>query len=188
MTAIAIREEVFMRVFGIPQEELAECLKATGAVVAGSAALAMAMSGFEPGDIDIWVHSPSIADSFDFSDPAQSVFHPFLARYAYALERSRRTLQYEELGVLKHIETFRHASTGRSVQVIFVSCSVKEAVFSFDISVCATWWDGLGLFALDPQGIVDRTFTNSNPKNPILAARSNKYQSRGFRPAVTASA
>lgn len=188
--------------FSLPPIETATLLRAHSASIAGSAALAALTQKFEPGDIDIWVPS----DIYRKGPPSQKhmdareAFATFLAKYGYedvtnrtpqAIAASyyadqRAAQKAYKVGPLSrltsYIQWFRDAN-GKSIQVIHTFKPIPEVVCVFDVSICATWWDGVSIqnvnMAETLAGNMYRLRAPQSEKEEI--ERLEKYQSRGFR-------
>jgi hypothetical protein len=184
-----------------------ELLNATGAVVAGSAALAAYIPNkFTPNDLDIWVHSdffpPSLNGLAPPDHPGVSVrlgynylFAYFMKHHGYVeVDRPvQRDVEYTSnpvFAILRSIQRFQHPS-GQIVQVMHCKVPVDNILDSFDLSVAKTWWYPscnpkqfpLGtLYTEHPESCkAGHMYSLREPVTDREKARIEKYESRGFK-------
>ncbi len=188
--------------FGLPPAETAELLQAHSGAIAGSAALSALTSKFEPDDIDIWVYS----DYYRNGPPPQrhidalKSFKDFLELHGYEditaitpqaitaayYAKQRENNKAYKIGPLSrmtsHIQWFYSHARQKSIQVIHTFAPVSEVVKQFDLSICATWWDGINIHSLHMSSTLSGfMFRLRDPKNQKeLHERLDKYKARGF--------
>lgn len=190
--------ESFITSYGLPYDGFRNLLIETGSTVAGSAALALYMKqegvypGFEPNDIDIWVHETH--DTWYSNGRVDQLanstkFTIFLVKHGYNLttkfDNSINDNYYATLSNVKHIFSFVNANH-KVIQVVLIREQnvVQYIQNHFDLSACITWWS-------PPQN----TFYNSYPEQTIkkeiyvlpsfaneerTLTRVEKYKARGF--------
>ncbi len=193
--------------FGLSQKDLNPFLKLTDAVIAGSAPLAAATDlAFQPNDLDIWVHADRFRETFPKTPEDHEhydlavymrlsqiwMWESFLGKYGYKPEYPQRAWNgilregYSEgplAEVIRCVKRFKHAETGKQIQVIHTKIPVQKAILTFDLSVCMTYYNGAGqLFSYDPEGIQTRTAFSLRNKDGTKRedARQKKYEARGF--------
>lgn len=179
--------------FHIDSTTFGKLLKATSAVVAGSAATAAYVTGtpyiFVPNDLDIWVHSDAINALDDhvgkIRDAYKFLFAFYLQQYGYVEVQQPHQTDEEYtsnpvFAILRCIQRFQHP-TGRVVQVIHCKVKVDDVLDTFDLSVAATWWrDGL-LHTVDHNALMEgRMYSLRPPTTEREIARIEKYKARGF--------
>jgi hypothetical protein len=196
--------------FHLEIRPFSELLNATGAIVAGSAALAALVAGtpytFTPNDLDIWVHSDffqsnAIMKHVAFAQPTavelvrrghMYIFSYFLRQHGYVeVERPVQSdVEYTSnpvFAILRCIQRFQHPS-GRVIQVIHCKVPVEEILDTFDLSVAATWWvpsvhpsnEGF-LHTLDPESTAAGVMYSLRKfATDREKERIQKYEARGF--------
>ncbi len=195
--------------FHLDIRTFSELMHATGGIVAGSAALAAlvaeAPNKFVPNDLDIWVHSDFFGPEHGMvtpDHPGVAVRHGYMFLFAYFLKQHGyvevdRPVQSDAeytsnpvFSILRCIQRFQHAESGRVVQVMHCKVPVDAILDTFDLSAAMTWWvpslhvhhrEGflhtkdisatkLGLMYLLRDSITERE-----------KLRIRKYEERGFR-------
>jgi hypothetical protein len=94
---------------------------------------------------------------------------------------------YEEnprfLEIISDIKEFRGGEQGEKViQLIFTHVDKLTVLNSFDLSFCATSWDGREFYNIDPEKTLRKVGYRLNPRAfNREQLRERKYTSRGFR-------
>jgi hypothetical protein len=173
-----------------------ELLNATGAIVAGSAALAAYIPNkFIPNDLDIWVHSDFFPPSSSLIPcPGVAVRHGYTYLFAYFMKHHG----YEEVvqphqsdeeytsnpvfAILQSIQRFQHPS-GKIVQVMHCKVPVDDILESFDLSVAKTWWcPNSGLCTEHAESCnAGEMYSLREATTDREKDRIQKYESRGFK-------
>ena len=189
--------ESFITSYGLPFHDFQELLKKTGAVVAGSAALALYLqqegidAGFIPNDMDIFVRRPCPCDQCN--PLVQFVrLHGFKKTDKFdcntiAAENARA--YYSSMGGIRNVVSYMN-DDGKEVQVISLSSDgdIKDYITDhFDLSICATWWDGEGFHTVDSESTKRKIMYRMTKPSDLdyletkIQSRVEKYLLRGFR-------
>jgi hypothetical protein len=189
--------ENFITSYGLPFHDFQELLKKTGAVVAGSAALALYLqqegidAGFIPNDMDIFVRRPCPCDQCN--PLIQFVrLHGFKKTDKFdcntiAAENARA--YYSSMGDISNVVSYMN-DDGKEVQVISLSSDsdIKDYITDhFDLSICATWWDAEGFHTVDSESTKRKIMYRMNKPSDLdyletkIQSRIEKYLLRGFR-------
>ena len=189
--------ESFITSYGLPFHDFQELLKKTGAVVAGSAALALYLqhegidAGFIPNDMDIFVRRPCPCDQCN--PLVQFVrLHGFKKTDKFdcntiAAENARA--YYSSMGGIRNVVSYMN-DDGKEVQVISLSSDgdIKDYITDhFDLSICATWWDAEGFHTVDSELTKRKIMYRMNKPSDLdyletkIQSRIEKYLLRGFR-------
>ena len=175
--------ESILASFHLDIRTFSELLKATGGVVAGSAAAAAYVTGtpytFTPNDIDIWVPNMH-SDAYEF------LFAYFLRQHGYVEVHQPQSEEYTSnpvFAILRRIQRFQHA-TGRVVQVMYCMADFARVLDTFDLSVAATWWVPSGehgiLNTVNDHVLMEGCMYSLRPPTEREMARIEKYAARGF--------
>jgi hypothetical protein len=175
-------------------ENLAPWLAKTGSVVAGSCALKMYLDKegigglfvMSPGDVDIWTPAGPkdkalIADLLDFR---------FRTIYDAKLDLRKG---YQRLKrIVSNTWTSNRYDTGDhqlQCMILQPQVTVKQAIASFDLTVCQVWFDGQHVSATDAakEDIQNKTMhiTQAAMEQTLsewfrTLTRISKYRNRGF--------
>ena len=189
--------ENFITSYGLPFHDFQELLKKTGAVVAGSAALALYLkqegidAGFIPNDMDIFVRRPCPCDQCN--PLVQFVrLHGFKKTGKFdcntiAAENARA--YYSSMGGIRNVVSYMN-DDGKEVQVISLSSDgdIKDYITDhFDLSICATWWDGEEFHTIDSESTKRKIMYRMTKPSDLdyletkIQSRVEKYLLRGFR-------
>jgi hypothetical protein len=189
--------ESFITSYGLPFHDFQELLKKTGAVVAGSSALALYLqqegidAGFIPNDMDIFVHRPCPCDQCN--PLVQFVrLHGFKKTGKFdcitiAAENARA--YYSSMGDIRNVVSYMN-DDGKEVQVISLRSDgdIKDYITDhFDLSICATWWDAEGFHTVDSELTKRKIMYRMNKPSDLdyletkIQSRIEKYLLRGFR-------
>ena len=168
--------------------EFNDMLQATGAVIAGSAALAMVAPIFEPADMDIWIHSFSKKEDahghkamtmlFKYFMGANGYFQPILQTHNPSTEGYASGKLHD---VIARID--RYINGRKVVQVIHTFVPVADAIKAFDLSVCQISWNGRKLESphmIDIDSRICYIMHKTDPSTRELE-RIHKYIGRGFK-------
>lgn len=195
--------------FHLDIRTFSELLNATGAVVAGSAALsayvAETPNKFTPNDLDIWVHSDFFAPLGGGlappDHPAVAVRHGYQFLFAYFMKQHGyvevdRPVQSDAeytanptFAIIRCIQRFQHTS-GRCVQVMHCKVQVDDILDTFDLSVAQTWWvpslhpqhrEGFLYSAHSSAALGGLMYMLRNSTTEREKERIKKYEERGFR-------
>ena len=189
--------ESFITSYGLPFHDFQELLKKTGAVVAGSAALALYLqqegidAGFIPNDMDIFVRRSCPCDQCN--PLVQFVrLHGFKKTGKFdcitiAAENARA--YYSSMGDIRNVVSYMN-DDGKEVQVISLRSDgdIKDYITDhFDLSICATWWDAEGFHTVDSELTKRKIMYRMNKPSDLdyletkIQSRIEKYLLRGFR-------
>ena len=189
--------ESFITSYGLPFHDFQELLKKTGAVVAGSSALALYLqqegidAGFIPNDMDIFVHRPCPCDQCN--PLVQFVrLHGFKKTGKFdcitiAAENARA--YYSSMGDIRNVVSYMN-DDGKEVQVISLRSDgdIKDYITDhFDLSICATWWDAEGFHTVDSELTKRKIMYRITKPSDLdyletkIQSRVEKYLLRGFR-------
>jgi hypothetical protein len=195
-----------IQAYGIDFEAFRWALKEHNGLVAGSFALAGFLKqeglepGFEPNDMDIFLHGAPIImynDDGSLTEPVRAripeleSFAAFLKQYEFSPTTSHATTEAEYYRALKSIYrvvSFRNAG-GKIIQVIMVRPHnvVAHIANEFDLTCCACWWNpSVNTFVSRWSASTKRRkmFYTRQPRDERdaakLAARAKKYEERGF--------
>lgn len=189
--------ENFITSYGLLFHDFQELLKKTGAVVAGSAALALYLkqegidAGFIPNDMDIFVRRPCPCDQCN--PLVQFVrIHGFKKTDKFdcnviAAENARA--YYSSMGDIRNVVSYMN-DDGKEVQVISLSSDsdIKDYITDhFDLSICATWWDAEGFHTVDSELTKRKIMYRMTKPSDLdyletkIQSRIEKYLLRGFR-------
>lgn len=160
--------ESVLKSYNLNNEGFFTLMKSTGAIIAGSAALAALNNDFTPDDIDIWVHTDRFKNHSQKDEGLNKVqtgtddnafifytghlaFELYFLNNGYKYSQTVKPKNKEEIltensgysdgpmsKVIKHIMRYEN-SDGKKVQVIHTCIPVLDAVKTFDLSICATW-------------------------------------------------
>ena len=189
--------ENFITSYGLPFHDFQELLKKTGAVVAGSSALALYIeqegidAGFVPNDMDIFVRRPCPCDQCN--PLVQFVrLHGFKKTDKFdcntiAAENARA--YYSSMGDIRNVVSYMN-DDGKEVQVISLRSDgdIKDYITDhFDLSICATWWDAEGFHTVDSETTKRKIMYRMTKPSDLdyletkIQSRVEKYLLRGFR-------
>ena len=192
--------ESFITSYGLPFHDFQELLRNTGAVIAGSSALALYFKqegidpGFVPNDLDIFIRRECPCDQ---CNPLVKFVrkHGFektdkFDRFAIAAENARA--YYLSMGGIKNVVSYINGDQ-KEVQIISLEPKgdVKDYITGhFDLSICATWWDGDKFHTIDSELTKRKIMyrlTEPDMKSDMgyaeskVEGRIDKYILRGFR-------
>jgi len=189
--------ENFITSYGLPFHDFQELLKSEGAVIAGSSALALYLeqegidAGFIPNDMDIFVRRPCPCDQ---CNPLVQFVrkHGFKKTDKFdcnviAAENARA--YYSSMGDIRNVVSYMN-DDGKEVQVISLNSEghIKDYIIDhFDLSMCATWWDGDGFYTVDSESTKRKIMYRMTKPSDLdyvetkIQARIEKYLMRGFR-------
>lgn len=196
-----------LTIYGINAPAFTEMAAYSGAIVAGSFALAGYLKqegmdpGFEPNDMDIFLpgrQEPVCNDDGTLVDPPTFRIHSlervtaFLHTQGYTENNkfSKSTASeayYKTINKLQRVVSFNNKS-GKEIQVIVVNTQdmIGHMISDFDLSCCVTWWssDMTGFHTYNTQTKEKKMSFMHEPRNAIaavkMAARAKKYEARGF--------
>ena len=143
--------EAFLASYGIAFQEFRALLERTRGIVAGSAPLALFLAqegidpGFNPSDLDIWVHDnePSyISPGVIYQHSNRHLYTELLRDNGFVVQRQFEPREdYDNLHHISRILFFYKES--KMVQVIFLKVSklYRYILENFDLTVCMTWWN-----------------------------------------------
>ena len=189
--------ENFITSYGLPFHDFQELLRNTRAVIAGSSALTLYLkqegidAGFVPNDLDLFIRPECPCDK---CNPLVQFVrkHGFekTDKFDHALENARA--YYSSMGGIKNVVSYMNGD-GKEVQIISLEPEgdIKDYITGhFDLSICATWWDGDKFHTVDPELTKRKIMYRLNEpviKSDISYAESKvegrieKYILRGFR-------
>ena len=181
-------------------------LKKTKGVVAGGMALWGFLTqhgidpGYTPGDIDIWF---PLQNEQDENCTCTSCYNDILKNYRGFVKfldtqgyyrTDKFTMidpYYDELGLINEVVSFMNTA-GKEIQVIMlnVRCVHDYFMYSFDFSMCISWWDAdtNTFMNVNPERTLKKEFYCVQNKNAIgdknfttkEKIRLQKYIARGF--------
>jgi len=182
----------FISSYHLPFTGFHQLLTTSNALVAGSSALALYLTqegvapGFEPNDMDIWMedtHSIFMENGHINQQSNIMRFTQFLLTHGYNISTKYETESYENI---RGVYSFLHP-TGREIQLVVIHMKdvVEYVKTSFDLSVCATWWNAHTdrFETLSPETTLQRKMHTIPCKNvdvEKLRSRIQKYTHRGF--------
>lgn len=210
INSLSSLEEIFLD-FGLNFREINVFLKKYNGMIAGGSALHAfcQLEGKFDGDIDIWIQAnPGVHPDF-FSEEKIGLYK----KYSDLNEHCPyRTKVYNDLSkILKNFKVeffddnnsevdYRHnelfkkiiykmyefkLSNGRKVQLFLTYLNNSEILDSFDLSCCATAWNGSEFYCLDPESTKNRIAYRLKDQHWVTEERKikreNKYTSRGFK-------
>ena len=189
--------ENFITSYGLPFHDFQELLKKTGAVIAGSSALALYLEqegidpGFVPNDMDIFVRRPCPCDQcnplvqfikkYGFKNTGKFDCNVIVAENARAY--------YSSMGDISNVASYMNGD-GKEVQVISLRSDgdIKDYITDhFDLSMCATWWNGDGFHTIDSDFTKRKIMYRMTKPSDLdyvetkIQSRIEKYLLRGFR-------
>jgi hypothetical protein len=163
---------------------------------------------FAPGDLDIWVHSSRFPERVGelketcteemmwIRKSALWMYNQYFTSLGYkevsppsSSVRAKITFMEEDgyqegplASVVRNIQRFEHSVTKTRVQVMHCYVSPCKAIATFDLSVCATWFNGAGhLYAMDAQGIeTGKYFYLRSERTEREKERAKKYKEREY--------
>lgn len=199
--------DAIFKLFNIPTDEITEVARNTDSIIAGSAPLCALVGGkWEPNDLDIWYYDNYDNDGADEPSDARydkfkrtvELYTELLAKCGYKLcDRpdgkdeeeceDYSNLTYKFSDIVKRVYKFYNSESKKSVQLIITYAPVVKAVYCFDLSCCATWWDPKSedsskmLKTLDSEATLSNTMYSITDKpTDREKGRIEKYKARGF--------
>jgi hypothetical protein len=200
----------FITSYGIPFEDFSKIINETGALIAGSSALALYLQqegidpGYKPNDIDIWIayEEPCTCQSCQKGNKNPELtftqLSSFLEEFGFKdckkfskdlLELdSKQYLYSESLSGIKTVTAFKNAD-GQEIQIIQARTSnlLDYIKYQFDLSCCVTWWDSKENTFKTHNPIKTKAKMMYNMKDKVHSElsdkelpRCEKYKSRGF--------
>ncbi len=165
---------------------------------------------FAPGDLDIWVHSSRFPERVGelketcteemmwIRKSALWMYNQYFTSLGYkevsppsSSVRAKITFMEEDgyqegplATVVRNIQRFEHPVTKTRIQVMHCYVSHYKAIATFDLSVCATWFNGAGqLYAMDALGIeTGKYFHLRSERTEREKERAKKYKEREYFP------
>ncbi len=176
--------------YGLDYNDFRYMLRRENMIVAGSAALALYLKqesieiGYEPRDLDIFVHS---------TRRVKELIHEWMNKYNFTVKEFTTSPEqyYDSNGLIDSV--LDYSNEGKIIQFIFIAQSdiMQYIMTQFDMSCCRTWWDSYKetFNTSDPEltnkKIIRMTGPYSNKdvseiENSKTIARIEKYKQRWF--------
>jgi hypothetical protein len=186
--------EIILKQFNLPSDEMADVLRNTQSIIAGSAPLCALVNGsWIPNDLDIWFHD-TYTDTDDKNTTKfqmiNKTFDDFFDKYGYKrLQINRGDIsEYRNtdlIDIIRRIDIFKN-DDGKTIQLINTRHPVNNSIQKyFDISCCVSWWDPslenpLNTYDLNST-IAAKMYSLKSNLTSREKDRLKKYLSRGFQ-------
>lgn len=163
--------------YGLHSDLIAEWNLTYGLIVAGSAAVAGAIGGFKPNNVDLWVYTePSTAES------ARLRFHLQQRGFTNYTANDAATHIGKLLAEKLHLmETYSREDNDCKVNLYYTNCPLSEVLGVFDIRICSLYFDGTELksFHWSPAYDIEKKYITGQHCH-YNQQRIAKYMNRGF--------
>ena len=183
--------------------------------IAGSAPLSV-LSPFsgEPSDLDIWIYvdtsknpykqSKYIFETLSMFENISSVRNNYVSYYTEKCTKELHNLYVARNGnsiveinfskkILRYLQfTHKNKTNNKKLQVLITSIPIQDVINSFDLSICATWWQyvpeisDFKIFSYDLENTLKKQMYDIRPIEDVpeemerRKVRIEKYKQRGF--------
>lgn len=165
---------------------LPEALKASGGIIAGGGVLA-SYAGYNIYDLDIYINISNAMKFFTIYKDKGNDLLPHIFDYRTVLVNAYDKSFFRKNGVLARFPFYKD---GR-LDIILIKDNVNptDVARNFDLSFCEIWYDGENVYAVDPEGIMNKTGRLKEDyqealfkyHNNFILERLKKYHKRGFK-------